>query len=47
MNITVIVYDGDYVATCEEYPSISGIGDTEEKAIEELKTVVEEIENEQ
>ena len=47
MKITVIIYDGDYVATCEEYPSISGIGETEEQATEELKTVLEEIENEQ
>ena len=38
--------EGDYIATCKEMPSISGIGDTESEAVEEYKiamSLVEEI----
>lgn len=47
MNVTVWYEDSDYVAICDRYPSVSGIGETPEQATEELKTAIELIENEQ
>lgn len=52
-NYKIITFqdeEGDYIATCKEMPSISGIGDTESEAIKEYKiamSLAEEIMEEQ
>jgi predicted RNase H-like HicB family nuclease len=39
-NVIVFKEDGDFIATCKEMPSISGIGDTKLKAIEEFHIAI-------
>lgn len=46
-NIIKVFYseeDEAWIATNHEYPYLSGFGDTQEMAIEELKVVMEEVE---
>lgn len=49
MIITKTVYDEenkDWITTCSQYPSISGIGRTPEESREEFNIVLEAIEQE-
>jgi len=40
-NIFYSDEDQAYIATCEEFPSLSGIGNTPEEAKEELKIAID------
>jgi len=46
MNYTVVEEDGEYIGLCDLYPSLSWLADTEEEALNGIKKMVEELNNE-